>query len=438
MKFKKSRYNIFVDEVDNKQLIFNSLSGAFATFNSDAYKLYNNIDNIEKDELDKTLLNYFNTMYTNGFIVESDVDEYDIIKAKENIARFSSQIFSLTIAPTMNCNMNCPYCYEKKENKIMSDDVIEALVKFFSDNVKDGRYKGVVVSWYGGEPLMAKEIVYRLSQRFIEICKNKNIQYSAEMITNGTLMDYSTAKKLKEECVVRKIQITIDGLEKINNERRRLKNNAGSFNTIISNLVAAKNIFDLINIRVNIDKDNTCEIDKLIEFFHEKDLLLKKNVILYFAPVVNDTEACKAIETSCYKLEEFEELERSIYDKMQKFNVMPPYPRTRVANCGAIGTSSFIIDPDGDLYRCWSEVNLKEKSIGNVAKGVFFNRRNIKWLSIDYDDKCKKCDKLPICQGGCPFHRIEKKTVDCRFVNSSSLKKALKIHYKNYTLNKII
>ncbi|EKC67841.1 hypothetical protein OBE_05248, partial [human gut metagenome] len=39
-------------------------------------------------------------------------------------------------------------------------------------------------------------------------------------------------------------------------------------------------------------------------------------------------------------------------------------------------SNSFVIDPLGDLYKCWDEIGIKEKSSGNVKTG--FDTPNMK------------------------------------------------------------
>ena len=38
--------------------------------------------------------------------------------------------------------------------------------------------------------------------------------------------------------------------------------------------------------------------------------------------------------------------------------------------CGAISLNSFVIGPDGALYKCWNDIGYSERSIGNLEKGA--------------------------------------------------------------------
>ena len=113
MKYKKSFYNIIIDKIDGKYLLFNSLSGSLVLLNEECKNFYDRIEDIY--DLNEQELEYFNLMKENALLVDYDLDEYGLYTIKEKSNRYNPQMFTLTIAPTMNCNMNCPYCYEKKE-----------------------------------------------------------------------------------------------------------------------------------------------------------------------------------------------------------------------------------------------------------------------------------------------------------------------------------
>ena len=76
------------------------------------------------------------------------------------------------IAPTMDCNMACPYCFESNADNYMSEEVQERTFDFAINFLKMHNCKTFHVIWFGGEPLMSKEIIYKLSRRFIEYCKD--------------------------------------------------------------------------------------------------------------------------------------------------------------------------------------------------------------------------------------------------------------------------
>ena len=67
-------------------------------------------------------------------------------------AKFSKRIFRLTIAPTLDCNFDCPYCYENRRNGKMSEEVQDALIDFIQNSVTS-ETSVMDISWYGGEPL---------------------------------------------------------------------------------------------------------------------------------------------------------------------------------------------------------------------------------------------------------------------------------------------
>jgi uncharacterized protein len=73
--------------------------------------------------------------------------------------------------------------------------------------------------------------------------------------------------------------------------------------------------------------------------------------------------------------------------------------------------SGFVVDPDGDLYRCWNYVGDKTRACGNVARDIDYkNAEFLRLFTFDpyADAKCRECNILPLCQGGCPSRRVDR------------------------------
>lgn len=47
-------------------------------------------------------------------------------------------------------------------------------------------------------------------------------------------------------------------------------------------------------------------------------------------------------------------------------NPMTYYPKLINNFCGADSVNSFVIDAEGDIYKCWSDIGVKEHSIDNI------------------------------------------------------------------------
>ena len=54
------------------------------------------------------------------------------------------------------------------------------------------------VTWFGGEPLVGKQPLLALSDAFIERCDGAGIEYSADITTNGYLLDEGTCAQLRD------------------------------------------------------------------------------------------------------------------------------------------------------------------------------------------------------------------------------------------------
>ena len=224
---KPSRYNLIFDH-NGKKLAFNTSSCALAEVD----KSFLNVLNHSKD------LDFYNdselikNMKEGSYIIEDDCDELDQLKMLNYIGKFNSKDLSLVIAPTLNCNFACPYCFENSQKGFINKDVQKALFDWVEKSAKNK--SNINISWYGGEPLLAKDIIFKMSNKFLDICKKQGVDYNAYIITNGYLADDVTVEAMAKAKITY-AQVTIDGPEDVHNSRRKLKviNKEGTFNKIL-------------------------------------------------------------------------------------------------------------------------------------------------------------------------------------------------------------
>ena len=367
-------------------------------------------------------------MKRNKIILDDDFDELQYIKVMNHRMMFRTDLLNITIAPTLNCNFNCSYCYENKNTNRMSFEVQNNLIDFNTEKIKTN--KNLDIWWYGGEPLLEKKTIWRVSKNLTSLCKKHSCDFTSRLVTNGYLLDKKTLEKLKEYNFSW-IQITVDGPKEIHDKRRGLKSGGKTFDTIINNLISTVEYIPEVVIRVNVDKNNASKIINLLNLF--SDIGLKNKIQIYYAPIIADTVVCNSISEKCFAGKEFSNLEV----KLLKLSLKKGYEIVRYPGfswgCVGLGLSHFVIDPDGDIYKCWRIIGIKEEKIGNLNTPVEINSNYLKWLSWDplSIDKCKDCEILPICVGGCPYHAINLKEQLCKGWKYN-LKEMLKLHYLSY------
>lgn len=435
--FKKSYYNEIITHNNNGEIIlFNSRTGALTIMNKEAQEIYYNIENIDEALVKEgKQKEYLVKMKENGFIVDINTDEFKLMEVVENISRYNDDLLTLTIAPTTACNMACPYCYEGNNIKLkpsMDEGVKNNLIKFVINKVKNA--KTFKVCWYGGEPLLEKQTIAELSLEFIKICNELGIHYGASMVTNGVLLDYETAKYLKKECKVNNVQITLDGPKDINDQRRLLKNSASSFDIITKNIDDIKDIIN-VTIRINVDNNNLNYIEKLVDYITNVKKWGKK-VKFYMYPVINKCNECSHDDKLLCDNNELSKTINRIMSKVCDHGSIEfmanSYIKPRNLSCSATKYNNFLVDPQGDLYKCWSQIGNKDMIVGNVKDGERLNPEHVKWMTLNTPKECEGCKRLPLCKGGCGLLRINNGNKPVCDVGLANYKNSLELKYKEY------
>lgn len=419
IKYKFSNYNHSLELGAKGNFLYNALTGGFCKISNDDIKkiffINNTLSNIK--DIDNLDPNIVDELKKGGFIVDKDLDELNLIKSIFNINRFADKnSLTLTLMPTMLCNFRCPYCYEKDRNypnQTMSKEVIASIIDYIDKNILDNGYLNI--SWYGGEPLLKKDIVFELQSKINELANKKNITVSSGMITNGYFLTKEVSDKLYNLGIYN-IQVTIDGTKEIHDKKRILSNGDGSFDVIMSNL---KNINEniMVAIRINIDKNNVDNAPELIKSFVNSGLSKNGNIHPYFA-LVKDYDLSKDfISDSFYDLPNYSKEEVFLNNLLLDYGFKTRNITPRLSSCGAISPNTIVIEPDGTIHKCWHTVGKKENAIGNVlnisSNDSLLLKNEVKWYAWSvFDNKeCTECSILPICMGGCPYFSINKNEI---------------------------
>jgi uncharacterized protein len=234
--------------------------------------------------------------------------------------------------------------------------------------------------------------------------------------------------RLLQESNIAGIQVTIDGDKSIHDRKRPKLSGKGTFDQIIENLVRNQEVLRKMNvsIRVNVDKDNSESLENLVQDLAQRGF--NDWVYLYFSKVEASTEYCGDIGGSCFSSKEFSSKLANLNRMKVRYGFnSKENPKLIKIFCSALSKNSFLIDADGDIFRCWNDVGNKAKRTTTISD---------EWNRIvslgeyenysPYDDlECATCKFLPICQGNCPFHRVNGRKKTC-----TELKYNLKEHFE--------
>ena len=340
--------------------------------------------------------------------VIANFDERAALETMGRAACAAAHGVELTICPTMGCNFDCPYCFEDHRRGKMSAEVQDDVVALAKRMLDASNAKKLHISWFGGEPLLAPDVIRSLSERLMALAGQYGAEYNASIITNGYLLTQDIADMLGRYRVSA-CQVTIDGLGAAHDATRHLAGGGPTFDRIVRNLRDVKLPF-IVRVRHNVHEGNKDEMDALKAFI---DQLAEEsgNDISYYPAPVTGSEAADERGNQVGLLCGSDASEIGIRQEAGRFHV------GRGHFCGAHTIWSTGVDEMGNLQKCWEVVAKPDMSFGTAhdwdpaspleTAGKPDNLT--KYLNTACpvpDDECRECVWLPACSGGCPHQRL--------------------------------
>lgn len=412
MANKLSYYHVFSDEIDKqgRQVLLSTRSGESFVVSKTIKK---NLLDHKFEKLDKEI---FDTLTKNKIIVDASENELLTISTENKASIANKKTLYEVVQPSANCQLGCDYCGQDHKKVSISDFVIDRMVERMTLKLNKKDYENLSIGWFGGEPLMALNKIRIITNKLKNLAKERNLGYSASIVTNGLSLKEEIFVELASKLGVRHIEITLDGTQEFHDQRRHLKKGGESFDLILKNIIAIVNREDFkelncaISIRCNVDARNIEGVSPLIKLLASHNL---QDKIAYFYPIGVYSWAGNDAHLKSLTKEEYAKREIDWFIEMLQVGFVPGLiPRRKHELCIAVSDDSEMYDTYGNIYNC-TEVSLTDFYVDTsyVLGNLKLENNNFSqtkplsdWNDTILENKfpCHTCEMLPVCGGGCP------------------------------------
>ena len=264
------------------------------------------------------------------------------------IAKPVTAITHYTIMTTTDCNARCFYCFEMGRPRTpMSEETAERVADYI---IRHCNREKVSITWYGGEPLYNKAVITRICR----LLTDAGIEYESKMISNGFLFDAETVAEACHLWRLKRIQITLDGTEKIYNRiKAYIYKDVNAYRQVMDNIHRLQNAGIQVVIRLNIDMHNAEDMMKLAKEFH-RAFPDPEGITVYVHQLFEEERERTAIHN--------EEKRRIVFGKMQEIRkqldedgflkMIKHRYKVRTNLCVADNDACITITPDGHIGKC--------------------------------------------------------------------------------------
>lgn len=353
----------------------------------------------------------------NRSLVHSPDQDDEVIKAfRERIPPPNIEIAYFILSE--RCNLNCDYCFIRRDwtsmrpAEDMTLEIAYAGLNMFSrlidiDKTSWNNEKSIIL--YGGEPLLNKHVAIWIAE---EISRRKSAGVLPEktfvsLVTNGTLLDRTTARRLAEAGV--SISISIDGDERATTVHRLRPSGEGAYEDILSGIAACRAEGIEPSFSVTLTPENLR--DDLLRFLrvtlHSRSVGF--NMLL--------TDSCFSVpdwyaeSAADFLITAFREFRKhGVYeDRMMRKVTSFCKGEVYYFDCGACGGNQIVVAPDGQIGLCHGYLGSREFFVTDVHDLSFEPAHCSAYLEWNGRTPlniaaCQKCMSLGACGGGCPLN----------------------------------
>ena len=342
------------------------------------------------------------TLREMGFVVETDADDEARLAGAEARARKGPDGTTyVTLLPTLACNLACTYCIQQDTpNTRMDAATEEETVAFVLRKVDEARSARLTVHYIGGEPLTRKDLVLRTAERFASAMRERGGTFDWELTTNGIGLRAEFLKALLAHGKG-SVKLTLDGDRETNDLARVWRSGQGTFDEVYGALLEVARDCPTVALRLggNFRGGQEASYERLLDRL-ERDGLGGRFELVRFKPVIDLAPSCGSCAEAPGEASGLVQLGSSV----KRRGLAREQEKAGVDSFGACEIhwgNAWVIDPDGNVYRCFSLAGHPEMKIGTVRDGAGGQDRLAAARPWASDPGCATCPYVPTCFGGC-------------------------------------
>lgn len=397
---KQSKYNCILQD-NTGMVIYNAATDQLVALTPQLANIFNE-GKAAPEKIKAQHAELYDHLLQKGIFVCDDADETEAyIRKREEYERSSGE-YTITINPTLACNMSCWYCYESHKNMpAMSADVKQSVLLLIDKLLADNKLKKLNLSFFGGEPLLYfDKVVVDIINHAKMQCKAFDAKLSIHFTTNAYLLTDNVLKQLEGLDV--SFQITIDGGKQVHDSVRKTKGGEPTYARIVEHIHQTLSHGFPVGVRFNYTAKSIPSFIDVVKDFSHLPQEQKQLVNFTFQRVWQDNEGdASQVE------QQVEHIERAFEQAGLFVNNAKSYI---VPYCYADGVNTAVVNYNGDLFKCTArDFATKSKEGTLAADGTLrWNERLRKRMSIRHgSDTCLQCRIYPICHGGCSQMKLE-------------------------------
>lgn len=277
----------------------------------------------------------------------------------------SPEHLELIIFPTEQCNFRCTYCYEDFLLGKMKSDTILGLKSLIAKRITS--LKTLKLSWFGGEPLLAKVIILDIYEYIGALKKERNlsIQLFSHFTTNAYYLDLAFINTVASYGLV-SFQISLDGYREVHDTTRKKINGSGTFDTIWRNLHLMRNSDAQFQttLRLHLTPQN---IDSMRILANKiKEYFLEDKRFTPYVMIVGDWGGPNKGNIEHLDQKKFIEYHKEITQNLLPDRSKVKNPFKNMPICYASKPNSLAIRADGRIAKCTVHLNDDRNTIGQL------------------------------------------------------------------------
>lgn len=318
----------------------------------------------------------------------------------------------LGLLPTRRCNCRCVYCdFETGEETAsdMSPAMAGAALTWYADFLRDAGYGHMEVHFFGGEPLISREVIETAVHRSRLLANRHDLSLHLEVSTNG-IVDPEYARFVGD--YFHATVLSLDGFQDIHDRHRPISSRRGSFATARRTASLLAQTQTELCLRCCVSSLNVQRLDDIAVWFCEEF----QPSVINFEPLTSNAKA-RAAGLSPPDPYVFAGQFAKARAAAARYGVRAVYAATEgepshTSFC-PVGKDALIVSPDGRVSSCYLPRKAWVERGLDMDVGRLFERSG---LRVDPDaiarlrglvrdkPRCGRCFCQWVCSGGCHVH----------------------------------